>query len=165
MGSVKSGRLSFGLFNHYKEEFMTMRITVLLTLIMIGAVACQPKPTPDTAGAAEVLEEQPPIAAPSTSEPEAEGAEESAAEKAKRALEQLDKEVACETVDDCAHSRMRVGSNGQCCRGCTARPVNQSAYEKQSAICDELGSEGCPMKKCAAPPTLACQEGKCVNLP
>lgn len=143
-----------------KEEFMTSRILALLIFMMIGALGCQPKPAPvANSPVAEAVEEAP------RSIEEAPSVEESSAARAKRALEELSAEVACETADDCVHSRMRVGSNERCCDGCTAQPINRSGYEKQRAICEELGSEGCPMKKCVAPPTLACQEGRCVNLP
>ena len=53
-------------------------------------------------------------------------------------------------------------ADGRCCRSCTPVAMNAD-YERQLAeLCSAQGSEGCPIKKCKAPPAAVCHKGTCV---
>lgn len=54
--------------------------------------------------------------------------------------------------------------DGKCCRGtCSPRAASTAHIEAVAALCKRLGraADGCPKKKCAGVPDVACVAGKC----
>jgi hypothetical protein len=69
---------------------------------------------------------------------------------------------ACVNRSECRASLSMYLKGEVCCHSCNYNVVNKEAAVRVKSQCAALGSEGCPMKKCAAPPTFDCIEGVCV---
>lgn len=69
---------------------------------------------------------------------------------------------ACLRDDDCDYDWMML-VDGKCCDGtCSPAPASKRHLEAVAVTCKALGSAAdCPTKKCAAPPPLACEAGRC----
>jgi hypothetical protein len=74
------------------------------------------------------------------------------------------RDVACASDADCAYDHVYL-IDGRCCAGtCSPEAASRRHVSAVEAACARLGWEEnrCPMKKCAAPPPLACRAGNCV---
>ncbi len=117
---------------------------------MAGLLACQNTP-PTTSETS---------AAPSSIEPPA-----PASQTTKTFGEFTQADRACSTLKDCeAIPAMYLDDAGSCCRSCSYEVLSLDAVKQASASCSALGSDGCPMKKCVAPPDFDCVEGICTIL-
>jgi hypothetical protein len=77
------------------------------------------------------------------------------------------RDVTCATDADCAYDRVYL-IDGRCCAGtCSPEAASRRHVQAVEAACTRLGWEEsrCPMKKCVAPPPLACRAGTCVLVP
>jgi len=68
---------------------------------------------------------------------------------------------ACTTDADCAAIYQRYVSDGACCHSCNTAAVAASSVPAANTACSRMGSEGCPVKKCAALAPVACVAGQC----
>ncbi len=71
-------------------------------------------------------------------------------------------DASCEQDEDCTSFHRVLEDDGRCCYTCDHRIVAASWAEAAMAICEARSSEGCAMFKCAEPPKLKCEEGRCV---
>jgi hypothetical protein len=69
----------------------------------------------------------------------------------------------CTKDSDCVagYTMYERPSTGACCRGCNTEASNAESLAARRKACSALGSEGCPLKKCAALEPVACVDGAC----
>jgi hypothetical protein len=68
----------------------------------------------------------------------------------------------CTTDADCTGTYSMYVTGPRCCRSCNTEPVAKTWADPAGQACTTLGSEGCPMKKCAALQQTLCKRGSCV---
>ena len=70
----------------------------------------------------------------------------------------------CRVDADCTYdttSLQPVGMDLRCCSLCSGEAVSTTWAARVTSICSPIGSDGCPMKKCAAFPPVGCVQGRC----
>jgi len=70
-------------------------------------------------------------------------------------------DLQCTEDSDCGTFFSYLTDDGRCCGGCTPQVASQSWIAEANMICSSKDKEGCPMKKCLAPPPVQCVEGSC----
>lgn len=81
------------------------------------------------------------------------------------AVESTSVDRTCRVKGDCAQIISWYIRDDVCCRSCDYDVLAVDAAKKEDDACRAMGSEGCPMKKCVAPPDFDCVENVCTNLP
>jgi hypothetical protein len=68
----------------------------------------------------------------------------------------------CAQDTDCDIHHRYLTEDGRCCYTCEYRTGSKKWVKAVMAECSKRSSEGCPMKKCVAPPSLKCVAGECL---
>ena len=71
-------------------------------------------------------------------------------------------DIRCAEDSDCAAHLWYLTDDGRCCSSCTYQIGSFSWTEQIRKVCETKSHEGCPMKKCVAPPAVKCMEEICV---
>lgn len=66
----------------------------------------------------------------------------------------------CQRDADCDTFNGEVRGR-RCCVVCRAKIGSKRWVSSATRVCDALGDEGCPRKKCPAPPEVACVKSRC----
>ena len=67
----------------------------------------------------------------------------------------------CIQDTDCGTSNRYLTDDGRCCYTCEYQTGSKTWVKEVMAECSKRSHEGCPMKKCVAPPSLKCVAGEC----
>lgn len=67
----------------------------------------------------------------------------------------------CVEDTDCGTHHRYLTEDGRCCYTCEYRPGSKKWVKAVMAECSKRSREGCPMKKCVAPPSPKCVAGEC----
>ena len=112
-------------------------------------------------------EEPTPTAAKDSASKDSAGKDSASKDGATAKSSPVDVTQRCTKNEDCIGVRMMYidKAKNSCCRGCNTQPVSKSWYPQAGKDCDQMGSEGCPVKKCAGLKPVACVSGKCTVVP
>lgn len=126
-------------------------ISILLwSICVVVNSGCSKSEPPSSAAQAEAVKPLSQVVEPEVLEPL----------EASLALSKADR--ACAVKSECRASLSMYIKNEACCHSCGYEVVNKEAASRVRRQCAALGSDGCPMKKCVAPPMFDCVEGMCV---
>jgi len=67
----------------------------------------------------------------------------------------------CAQDTDCGTHHRYLTEDGRCCYTCEYRIGSKKWVKAVMAECSKRSLEGCPMRKCVAPPSLKCVAGEC----
>jgi hypothetical protein len=70
-------------------------------------------------------------------------------------------DIRCAEDSDCDSHLRYLTEEGRCCSSCTYQVGARSWTEQIRKVCESKSHEGCPMKKCIAPPAVKCLKGGC----
>ena len=69
--------------------------------------------------------------------------------------------IACQQNSDCGTNLNYLTEDNRCCSSCSYKVAAKPWIAQVEAICQSKSHDGCPQKKCAAPPKVACIKGTC----
>jgi hypothetical protein len=79
-------------------------------------------------------------------------------------VEKVEDILSCKNNSDCTQYISYFHKDGRCCHSCSYKPINKKSKALREKKCAAANHDGCPVKKCARPPEVSCENGKCVNV-